>query len=92
MYFTVLCFHGNGNVGTNAIHLQVHPQNEEYWGNVNPIGPRACYDEGKRVAETMVYNYARQVGVQNYIPRCLKQLPALSCAVNKAPPPQITCT
>lgn len=39
----------------------VHPQHEEYWGNVNPIGPRACYDEGKRVAETMVYAYAKQV-------------------------------
>ncbi len=31
-----------------------HPQKETYWGNVNPIGPRACYDEGKRVAETMM--------------------------------------
>ena len=39
----------------------VHPQDESYWGNVNPIGPRACYDEGKRVAETMVYAYAHQV-------------------------------
>ena len=39
----------------------VHPQHEGYWGNVNPIGPRACYDEGKRVAETMVYAYAKQV-------------------------------
>lgn len=34
---------------------EVHPQKESYWGNVNPIGPRACYDEGKRVAETMMY-------------------------------------
>lgn len=34
---------------------EVHPQKETYWGNVNPIGPRACYDEGKRVAETMMY-------------------------------------
>lgn len=33
---------------------EVHPQKETYWGNVNPIGPRACYDEGKRVAETMM--------------------------------------
>ena len=40
----------------------VHPQHEGYWGNVNPIGPRACYDEGKRVSETMVYAYAKQVG------------------------------
>ena len=42
----------------------VHPQTEEYWGNVNPIGPRACYDEGKRVAETMVYAYAKQVSCE----------------------------
>ena len=33
---------------------EVHPQKESYWGHVNPIGPRACYDEGKRVAETMM--------------------------------------
>ncbi|XP_022107043.1 UDP-glucuronic acid decarboxylase 1-like isoform X2 [Acanthaster planci] len=39
---------------------QEHPQTEEYWGHVNPIGPRACYDEGKRVAETMCYAYAKQ--------------------------------
>lgn len=37
-----------------------HPQTEEYWGNVNPIGPRACYDEGKRTAETLFYDYHRQ--------------------------------
>lgn len=41
----------------------MHPQHEEYWGNVNPIGPRACYDEGKRVAETMTYAYANQVSM-----------------------------
>ena len=39
---------------------QVHPQTEEYWGNVNPIGPRSCYDEGKRVAETLMMDYHRQ--------------------------------
>jgi UDP-glucuronate decarboxylase len=38
----------------------VHPQIEEYWGNVNPIGPRACYDEGKRCAETLFFDYYRQ--------------------------------
>ena len=37
-----------------------HPQREEYWGNVNPIGPRACYDEGKRCAETLFFDYHRQ--------------------------------
>jgi UDP-glucuronate decarboxylase len=37
-----------------------HPQSEEYWGNVNPIGPRACYDEGKRCAETLFFDYFRQ--------------------------------
>jgi UDP-glucuronate decarboxylase len=38
----------------------VHPQHEQYWGNVNPIGPRACYDEGKRCAETLFFDYHRQ--------------------------------
>jgi UDP-glucuronate decarboxylase len=38
----------------------VHPQSEDYWGNVNPIGPRACYDEGKRAAETLFFDYWRQ--------------------------------
>ena len=38
----------------------VHPQTEEYWGNVNPIGPRSCYDEGKRAAETLFFDYRRQ--------------------------------
>ena len=38
----------------------VHPQTESYWGNVNPIGPRACYDEGKRCAETLFFDYYRQ--------------------------------
>jgi UDP-glucuronate decarboxylase len=39
---------------------KVHPQTEDYWGNVNPIGPRSCYDEGKRVAETLMMDYHRQ--------------------------------
>lgn len=39
---------------------QVHPQTEDYWGNVNPIGIRSCYDEGKRVAETLMMDYHRQ--------------------------------
>ncbi|TNF29124.1 MAG: SDR family oxidoreductase [Deltaproteobacteria bacterium] len=38
----------------------IHPQTEDYWGHVNPIGPRACYDEGKRVAETLCFDYHRQ--------------------------------
>jgi UDP-glucuronate decarboxylase len=38
----------------------IHPQTEEYWGNVNPIGPRSCYDEGKRAAETLFFDYRRQ--------------------------------
>ncbi|PJN92932.1 hypothetical protein CNY89_25270, partial [Amaricoccus sp. HAR-UPW-R2A-40] len=37
-----------------------HPQTEEYWGNVNPVGPRSCYDEGKRCAETLFFDYRRQ--------------------------------
>ena len=40
-----------------------HPQNEEYWGNVNPVGLRSCYDEGKRCAETLCMDYHRQAGV-----------------------------
>ena len=39
---------------------EIHPQPESYWGNVNPIGPRACYDEGKRCAETLFFDYHRQ--------------------------------
>ena len=48
---------------------QVHPQKEEYWGNVNPIGIRSCYDEGKRVAETLMMDYHRQNGVDIRIVR-----------------------
>jgi UDP-glucuronate decarboxylase len=46
-----------------------HPQNEEYFGNVNTIGARSCYDEGKRVAETLFYDYHRQYGVEIKIVR-----------------------
>lgn len=48
---------------------QVHPQNEEYWGNVNPLGPRASYDEGKRCAETIFMNYHLQNNVRIKIAR-----------------------
>jgi UDP-glucuronate decarboxylase len=48
---------------------QVHPQTETYWGNVNPIGVRSCYDEGKRVAETLMKDYSRQNGVDIRIAR-----------------------
>lgn len=48
---------------------EVHPQNEDYWGHVNPIGPRACYDEGKRVAETLTYGYHNQDGVDVRVAR-----------------------
>ncbi|WVN86333.1 uncharacterized protein L203_101496 [Cryptococcus depauperatus CBS 7841] len=46
-----------------------HPQREEYWGHVNCIGPRACYDEGKRVAETLTYGYHRRDGVDVRVAR-----------------------
>ena len=46
-----------------------HPQNEDYWGHVNPIGPRSCYDEGKRMAETLMMDYHRQNGVDVRIVR-----------------------
>ena len=48
---------------------EVHPQTEDYWGSVNPIGPRSCYDEGKRVAETLMSDYRRQNGVDTQIIR-----------------------
>jgi UDP-glucuronate decarboxylase len=48
---------------------QVHPQTEDYWGNVNPIGVRSCYDEGKRVAETLMMDYHRQNKVDTRIAR-----------------------
>jgi UDP-glucuronate decarboxylase len=43
---------------------EIHPQTENYWGNVNPIGPRSCYDEGKRCAESLFVNYNKQNGVK----------------------------
>ena len=46
-----------------------HPQTEEYWGNVNPIGPRACYDEGKRCAETLFFDYQRQHNLEIKVAR-----------------------
>lgn len=46
-----------------------HPQTEEYWGNVNAIGPRACYDEGKRCAETLFFDYHRQHGLRIKVAR-----------------------
>lgn len=48
---------------------EVHPQVENYWGRVNPIGPRACYDEGKRCAETLFFDYQRQHGVEIKVAR-----------------------
>jgi UDP-glucuronate decarboxylase len=48
---------------------QVHPQPESYWGHVNPIGPRSCYDEGKRVAETLCFDYHREAKVAIKIAR-----------------------
>ncbi|KAF3549717.1 hypothetical protein DY000_02001097 [Brassica cretica] len=47
----------------------IHPQPESYWGNVNPIGVRSCYDEGKRVAETLMFDYHRQHGIEIRIAR-----------------------
>jgi UDP-glucuronate decarboxylase len=47
----------------------VHPQTEDYWGNVNPIGLRSCYDEGKRCAETLFFDYRRQLNVDTKVVR-----------------------
>ncbi|KIC35671.1 UDP-glucuronic acid decarboxylase family protein [Leisingera sp. ANG-M7] len=48
---------------------KVNPQREDYWGNVNPIGPRSCYDEGKRCAETLFFDYHRQTGLDVKVAR-----------------------
>ncbi len=48
---------------------QVHPQPEEYWGHVNPVGPRSCYDEGKRAAETLFFDHHRQHGLKIKVAR-----------------------
>ncbi len=47
----------------------VHPQTEDYWGHVNPIGPRSCYDEGKRCAETLFFDYHRQLSLEIKVAR-----------------------
>src|SRR5437667_7858258 len=47
----------------------IHPQTEDYWGNVNPIGPRSCYDEGKRCAETLFFDYHRQHSLEIKVAR-----------------------
>lgn len=46
-----------------------HPQKESYWGNVNPLGPRSCYDEGKRFAESLIFNYRSKLGLKAKIVR-----------------------
>src|SRR5229473_5577091 len=48
---------------------EIHPQTEDYWGRVNPIGPRSCYDEGKRCAETLFFDYHRQNGLETKVAR-----------------------
>jgi UDP-glucuronate decarboxylase len=48
---------------------KIHPQNEDYWGNTNPIGKRACYDEGKRCAETLFFDYKRQHNINTKVAR-----------------------
>ncbi len=48
---------------------EIHPQTEDYWGRVNPIGPRSCYDEGKRCAETLFFDYHRQLGLRIKVAR-----------------------
>ena len=62
----------------------VSPQEEIYWGNVNPIGPRACYDEGKRIAETLFFNYHRQYGVRIRVARLFNTYgPGMSTGVGR---------
>jgi UDP-glucuronate decarboxylase len=82
---TKTCVHGSINVlglakrvkarifqaSTSEVYgdPEVHPQNESYWGKVNPIGPRSCYDEGKRCAETLFFDYYRQHGQEIKVAR-----------------------
>jgi UDP-glucuronate decarboxylase len=59
----------------------VHPQAEDYWGHVNPIGPRSCYDEGKRCAETLFFDYHRQSGLEIKVARIFNTYgPRMHCA------------
>jgi len=65
----------------------VHPQPEHYWGNVNPIGPRSCYEEGKRCAETLFFDYHRQHGVEIKVARFFNAYgPRLSLADGRVIP------
>ena len=57
-----------------------HPQTEDYWGNVNTIGPRSCYDEGKRVAETLFFDYHREAGVDIRVARIFNTYGSRMCA------------
>ncbi len=57
-----------------------HPQREDYWGNVNTIGPRSCYDEGKRVAETLFFDYHREAGVDIRVARIFNTYGSRMCA------------
>ena len=72
-----------------------HPQEEGYWGNVNPIGPRSCYDEGKRCAETLFYDYRRQHGMSVRVARIFntygpRMLPNDGGTVNLGNPRELT--
>jgi len=82
---TKTCVHGSINVlglakrvkarifqaSTSEVYgdPEIHPQDESYWGKVNPIGPRSCYDEGKRCAETLFFDYYRQHGLEIKVAR-----------------------
>ncbi len=57
-----------------------HPQREDYWGNVNAIGPRSCYDEGKRVAETLFFDYHREAGIDIRVARIFNTYGPRMCA------------
>ena len=57
-----------------------HPQKEDYWGNVNTIGPRSCYDEGKRVAETLFFDFHREAGVDIRVARIFNTYGPRMCA------------
>ena len=60
-----ICFVYSQSINFSVLDPTEHPQSESYWGNVNPVGPRSCYDEGKRAGETLCYAYSHRVTIIN---------------------------
>ena len=67
---------------------EVHPQTETYWGNVNPTGPRACYDEGKRAGETLAFDFERAGRVEVRV--ASSRMPTFAVPASVTPPTMVT--